>query len=164
MPKNDQIWPEIGIFVHFGPGLACSFGALWVGLLVFVARGLYLARHLFTFLLPIFRLHISDATFKRLINQIVVFVFQYTLIVLADSLNYLFEDFLLQNKLDLPLTIYLLTIIGCDSQVDLFSLRYIQSNKTVKRFNHHNKEHFQFLWLVCVRNMVWIYLTYLSST
>ena len=26
MPKNDPIWPEIGIFVHFGPGLAGSFG------------------------------------------------------------------------------------------------------------------------------------------
>ena len=25
-PKNDPIWPEIGIFVHFGPGLAGSFG------------------------------------------------------------------------------------------------------------------------------------------
>ena len=31
-PKNDQIWPKIGIF----------------GRLVVVARGLYLARHLFT--------------------------------------------------------------------------------------------------------------------
>ena len=48
MPKNDQIWPEIGIFVHFGPGLAGSFGALLVGCLVVVAGGLYLARHLFT--------------------------------------------------------------------------------------------------------------------
>ena len=44
LSKNDQIWPKIGIFVHFGPGLAGSFGAL----LVVVARGLYLARHLFT--------------------------------------------------------------------------------------------------------------------
>ena len=47
MPKNDQIWPEIGIFVHFGSGLAGSFGALFVGWLVVVARRLYLARHLF---------------------------------------------------------------------------------------------------------------------
>ena len=31
LPKNDQIWPEIGIFVHFGPGLTGSFGALLVG-------------------------------------------------------------------------------------------------------------------------------------
>ena len=31
MPKNDQIWPKIGINVHFGPGLAGSFGALLVG-------------------------------------------------------------------------------------------------------------------------------------
>ena len=45
LPKNDQIWLEIGIFVHIGPGLA-----LLVGWLVVVARGLYLARHLFTLL------------------------------------------------------------------------------------------------------------------
>ena len=43
--KNDPIWPEIGIFGQFGPG---PFGALLVGRLVAVARGLYLARHLFT--------------------------------------------------------------------------------------------------------------------
>ena len=48
LPKNDQIWPKIGIFVHFRPGLAGSFGALLVGWLAVVARGLYLARHLFT--------------------------------------------------------------------------------------------------------------------
>ena len=45
-----QIWPDIGIFGHFGPGLAASFGALLVGWLVVVARELYLARHLFTLL------------------------------------------------------------------------------------------------------------------
>ena len=50
LPKNDQIWPKIGIFVHFGPGLAGSFGALLVGWLMVVARGLYLARHIFTLL------------------------------------------------------------------------------------------------------------------
>ena len=33
-----QIWPKIGIFGHFGPGLAASFGALLVGWLVVVAR------------------------------------------------------------------------------------------------------------------------------
>ena len=49
LPKNNQIWPGIGIFVHFGPGLAGSFGALLVGWLVVVARGLYLARHLYAF-------------------------------------------------------------------------------------------------------------------
>ena len=38
---------KVGIFVHFGPGLAGSFGALLLGWLVVVARGLYLARHLF---------------------------------------------------------------------------------------------------------------------
>ena len=48
LPKTDQIWPEIGIFVHFGPGLAGSFGALLVGWLVVVARGLYLENHLLT--------------------------------------------------------------------------------------------------------------------
>ena len=48
LPKNDQIWPENGIFVLFGPGHAGFFGALLVGQLAVVARGLYLARHLFT--------------------------------------------------------------------------------------------------------------------
>ena len=48
LPKNDQIWLEIGCFVHIGPGLAGSFGALLVDWLVVVAHGLYLARHLFT--------------------------------------------------------------------------------------------------------------------
>ena len=51
MPKNDQIWPKIGIFGQFGPGHAGFFGALLVGRLVVVARGLYLARHLFTLLI-----------------------------------------------------------------------------------------------------------------
>ena len=46
MPKNGQIWLKIGIFGQFGPGHA--FGALLVCQLVVVARGLYLARHLFT--------------------------------------------------------------------------------------------------------------------
>ena len=48
LPKNNQIWPKIGIFGQFGPGHAGLFGALLVGRLVVVARGLYLARHLFT--------------------------------------------------------------------------------------------------------------------
>ena len=38
MPKNDPIWPEIGISIHFGPGFASSVGALSVGWLVVVAR------------------------------------------------------------------------------------------------------------------------------
>ena len=42
MPQNDQILPKIGIF-----GQLC---ALLVSRLVVVARGLYLARHLFTLL------------------------------------------------------------------------------------------------------------------
>ena len=53
LPKNDKIWPKIGIFGQFGPGHAGLFGALLMGLLVVVARGLYLARHLFTLLLPL---------------------------------------------------------------------------------------------------------------
>merc|ERR1712034_67169 len=51
LPQNDQIWPKIGIFGQFGPGHAGLFSALLVGQLVVVARGLYLARHLFTLLL-----------------------------------------------------------------------------------------------------------------
>ena len=31
MPKNDQIWPKIGIFGQFGPGHAGLFSALLVG-------------------------------------------------------------------------------------------------------------------------------------
>ena len=48
LPQNVQIWPKIDIFGQFGPGHA--FGALLVGRLVVVARGLYLARHLLTLL------------------------------------------------------------------------------------------------------------------
>ena len=48
LPQNDQIWPKIGIFGQFGPGHAGFFGPLLVGRLVVGARGLYLARHLFT--------------------------------------------------------------------------------------------------------------------
>ena len=40
LPKNDQIWPKIGIFGQFGPGHAGFFGALLAGRLVVVARGL----------------------------------------------------------------------------------------------------------------------------
>ena len=49
---SEKIWifcpktTKIGIFGHFGPGLAGYFGALLVGWLVVVARGLNLARHL----------------------------------------------------------------------------------------------------------------------
>ena len=46
--KNNQILAKIGIFGHFGPGHAGFFSALLVSWLLFVARGLYLARHLFT--------------------------------------------------------------------------------------------------------------------
>ena len=44
-PKTDRIWPKLA----FLPGLAGSFGAL----LVVVARGLYLARHLFSLLFTV---------------------------------------------------------------------------------------------------------------
>ena len=55
LPKNDQIWPKIGIFGLFGPCHAGLFGALLVGRLVVVARGLYLPRHLFTLYTDYFR-------------------------------------------------------------------------------------------------------------
>ena len=54
LPKNDQIWPKIGIFGQFVPGHAGLFGALLVGRLVVVARGLYLARHLLTLCIYVF--------------------------------------------------------------------------------------------------------------
>ena len=57
LPKNDQIWPRTGIFGQFGPGNAGLFSALLVGRLVVVARGLYLARHLFT--LSLLSIHIQ---------------------------------------------------------------------------------------------------------
>ena len=47
-PKMTKFGPNFGIFGQFGPGHAGLFGALLVGRLVVVARGLYLARHLFT--------------------------------------------------------------------------------------------------------------------
>ena len=56
LPQNDQIWPKIGIFGQFGPGHAGFFSALLVGRLVVVARGLYLARHLFTLFSRLVRL------------------------------------------------------------------------------------------------------------
>ena len=43
--QRDQIWPKLVFFDHFGPGLAGSFGAPWVGWLVVVTCGLYLTRH-----------------------------------------------------------------------------------------------------------------------
>merc|ERR1712012_887859 len=46
--KKKDFLPKIGIFGQFGPGHAGLFSALLVGRLVVVARGLYLARHLFT--------------------------------------------------------------------------------------------------------------------
>ena len=54
LPQNDQIWPKIGSFCQFGPGHAGLFNALLGGRVVAVARGMYLARHLFTLLLLLF--------------------------------------------------------------------------------------------------------------
>ena len=59
LPKNDKIWPEIGIFGQFGPGHAGLFGALLVGRLVVVVRGLYLARHLITLYIIIYIVYIG---------------------------------------------------------------------------------------------------------
>ena len=42
---------NFAFFGHSGPGDAGLFGALMVGWLVVMARGLYLARHLFTLLI-----------------------------------------------------------------------------------------------------------------
>ena len=42
LPKNDQIWPKIGIFGQFGLGHAGFFGALLVSWLVVVARAVSL--------------------------------------------------------------------------------------------------------------------------
>ena len=64
LPKNDQIWPKIGIFGQFGPSYTGLFGALLVGRLVVVARGLYLARHLFT----LFHTNIFPQLFHNLNN------------------------------------------------------------------------------------------------
>ena len=68
-PKNDQIWPKIGIFGHFGPGHAGLFGALLVSPLVVVARGLYLASHLFTLLVLIQIMEARDLTALRILKS-----------------------------------------------------------------------------------------------
>ena len=47
LPKNDPIWPKIGIFGQFGPGHAGLFGALSVGRLVVVVQAVS-PRHIFT--------------------------------------------------------------------------------------------------------------------
>ena len=39
--RNDQILPEIGLFGHFGPGLAGSFGVLLVGWLMVVVWAVF---------------------------------------------------------------------------------------------------------------------------
>ena len=69
-PQNSHIWPKIVIFGHFGPGLAGSFGALLVGWLVVVARGLYLARHIFTLMKSM-----RSARFFGILNQVQIRIF-----------------------------------------------------------------------------------------
>ena len=61
---------KIVIFGHFGPGLAGSFGALLVGWLVVVARGLYLARHIFTLMKSM-----RSARFFGILNQVQIRIF-----------------------------------------------------------------------------------------
>ena len=48
VPITTKFGPKLAFLVQFGPGHAGLFSALLVGRLVVVARGLYLARHLFT--------------------------------------------------------------------------------------------------------------------
>ena len=67
LPKNDQIWPKIAVFGQFGPGHAGLFGALLLGRLVVVARGLYLARHLFTlFITKLFTINLRQPMLSTL--------------------------------------------------------------------------------------------------
>ena len=40
LPKNDQIWPKMGSFGHFGPGNAGLVNALLVGRCVVVSRAI----------------------------------------------------------------------------------------------------------------------------
>ena len=47
-PKTTKFGPKLAFLVNFGPGHAGLFRALLAGQLVVVARGLYLATHLFT--------------------------------------------------------------------------------------------------------------------
>ena len=44
LPKNDQIWPKIGIFGQFWPGHAGVFGALLVGRLMVVTLFLFVLK------------------------------------------------------------------------------------------------------------------------
>ena len=78
MPKNDQLSPNIGIFGQFGPGLASSFGALLVVGFVVVARGLYLARHLFTLYFNVKKLEkyskVPDEKIVKLNNFVIIHI------------------------------------------------------------------------------------------
>ena len=45
LPKNNQIWPENGIFGQFGPGLAGSFG-WWLWRAGYISQDTYLLHRL----------------------------------------------------------------------------------------------------------------------
>ena len=69
LPKNDQIWPKIGIFGQFGPGHAGLFGALLVGRLVVVAWAV--SRKTPT---TLFYHHLEGEILEGPCNQILVFM------------------------------------------------------------------------------------------
>ena len=73
LPKNDPIWPEIGISIHFGPGLAGSVGALSVGLLVVAARAV--SRKTFIYFM-IIRKEISSKKLKVKVRLYLIVRFQ----------------------------------------------------------------------------------------
>ena len=115
LPKNDQIWPRTGIFGQFGPGHAGLFSALLVGPLVVVARGLYLARHLFTLLLLCFNIGgykgvsetwnvVQHEVIKSFLAMVVVWFgssifrsFIFEIIMILNILQLMFPKFLLQE-------------------------------------------------------------------
>ena len=101
LPKNDQIWPKIGIFGSFGPGHAGFSGAQLVGQLVVVARGLYLARHLFT----LYKLISNATTYVR--KRFSVF------------------------KLDFHLFLFVVWIYGCYSQISIAEAGFCFSQEVI---------------------------------
>ena len=64
---------KVGIFGQFGPGHAGLFGALLAGRLVVVARGLYLARHLFTLYIILLKAWRLPTHLRTSILQIKIF-------------------------------------------------------------------------------------------
>ena len=84
--KNNQIWPKIGIFDQFGTGHAGLFGALFVGRLVVVARGLYLARHLFTLLDLFYFIYLSVAACDHQVKMMPLGIDN--LVLIDDEVNF----------------------------------------------------------------------------